>query len=252
MKMMTMQLNNDAKDAVNCFWELSGEIEAFPRSLERASILALPIAIIKFPRLALGSIESWLVRRNIQYSFNCQSRLVRGCLIAFRGKGLLFCDGSDSVDEIRFTIAHEVAHFLHDYLVPRQKAINLYGPSVTEILDGIRRPTVTERISSLLDGVKIGLNTNLMERGFKDDLNDIWKIEDMADLVALELLAPSKDVFKRTDISGLEFATRLDSITQTLILNFGLPPSIARGYGNNLLRSINKGSSWVEEIRRFK
>jgi hypothetical protein len=246
---MAMQLDNESREAVDYFWKSAGEAERFPRSLERVSILALPIAIIKLPRLALGSIESWLRVRNINYLFNCQSRPVRGCLIAFQDKGLLFCDGSDPLNEIRFTIAHEVSHFLLDYLLPRERAKQRYGQSVIEILDGKRKPTITERVSSLLEGVKMGVSTSLMEREAQRDISNIWKVEDRADRIALELLAPSKEVFAIADISDRAFTNRLDSITQSLVLNFGLPILIAQGYGDALLRSVRKGSSWTEAIR---
>ena len=244
-----MRLDNESRDAIDYFWKSAGEVEPFPRLLERVAILALPIAIIKLPRLALGGIESWFRARNINYFFNCQSRPVRGCLIASQGKGLLFCDGSDSLNEIRFTIAHEVSHFLLDYLMPRERAKQRYGQSVVEILDGKRKPTITERVGSLLEGIRMGVSTNLMEREVQYDLNNIWKIEDRADRIALELLAPSKEVFVIADVSQRVFVDRLDSITQSLILNFGLPVVIAQGYGDALLRSIRKGPAWTEAIR---
>ena len=244
-----MWLNNEAKDALGYFWELAGEVETYPRTLERSALLALPVAIVKLPHLGLGNIEYWLSSRNIDYSFGCQSRPVRGCLLAFQGKGLIFCDGSDNVDEIRFTIAHETAHFLLDHLMPRKKAIQLFGLSIMEVIDGKRNPSITERISSLLEGVSIGLVMNLMERERIEDPSGVWKLEEQADRLALELLAPSKDVFARTDTSARVFSTRLHAITQSLILNFGLPVNVAKSYGESLLRSINKGPSLVEAIR---
>jgi hypothetical protein len=244
-----MWLNNETKDALNYFWEMAGETETYPRSLERSILLALPIAIIKLPYLALGNIEYWLRFRNIDYSFDCQSRPVRGCLIAFQGKGLIFCDGSDKPDEIRFTISHEAAHFLLDHLMPRYKAIKHFGSSIIEVMDGTRKPSITERISSLLEGVNIGMVMNLMEREKQEDPGNVWRLEEQADRLALELLAPSKDVLAQSNISATDFNNRLHSITQSLILNFGLPILIAESYGENLLRSINKGPSFMEAIR---
>ena len=69
-----MWLNSEEQQAVNSFWEWSGEAEPFPRSLERPIALALPVAVIKLPHLALGGIENWLRSRQIDYSFDCDSR----------------------------------------------------------------------------------------------------------------------------------------------------------------------------------
>ena len=107
-----MWLTGEEQQIIDIFWELAGEVEPFPRSLERTIAMALPIAVIKMPRLALGSIETWLRSRQIPYSFNCKSRFVRGCLVSYGGKGFVFCDGADPYDEIRFTLAHEVGHLL--------------------------------------------------------------------------------------------------------------------------------------------
>src|SRR5689334_12264546 len=82
-----MWLTNEEQQVANSFWKMATEIEPFPRSLERAIALALPVAVIKLPRLALGSIETWMRHRQIEYSFNCTSRFVRGCLICYAGKG---------------------------------------------------------------------------------------------------------------------------------------------------------------------
>ncbi len=244
-----MWLNNESKDALENFWRMAGGFEPYPRQLEKAALLALPVAIIKLPRLALGSIESWLSFRNIHYSFGCSSRPVRGCLLAFQGKGLIFCDGTDLPDEVRFTIAHEISHFLLDHLIPRQKATKLFGISVLEILDGLRKPSISERIGSLLEGTKIGVLTNLMERDNIRNSTEVWKIEEQADRLALELLAPSNDVLAKTNIIAKDFNERLDSITQSLILNFGLPKTIARSYGEDLLKHINQGRSFIEALR---
>ena len=58
-----MWLDNASQDAIDLFWRQAGGVEPFPRKLERAVLLALPIAIIKLPRLHTNSIEKWLSNR---------------------------------------------------------------------------------------------------------------------------------------------------------------------------------------------
>ena len=40
---MPVWLDTSGQDAVRSFWELCGEVEPFPRSLERSLALALPV-----------------------------------------------------------------------------------------------------------------------------------------------------------------------------------------------------------------
>ena len=54
-------------------------------------------------------------------------RPLRGCLVADLGVGLIFLDGDDPADEQRYSLAHEVAHFLLHYLQPRQHVLDMLG-----------------------------------------------------------------------------------------------------------------------------
>src|SRR6266498_1663351 len=100
-----MWLDNASRDAVNMFWERCGAVEDFPRRLDRPIALALPIWVVKLPRLRLSAVESWLARRGVNFQFNCRDRALRGCLVARDGEGAMFVDGADPEDEQRFTLA---------------------------------------------------------------------------------------------------------------------------------------------------
>src|ERR1041384_1475609 len=117
-----MWLDGASQDAVERFWQQCGEVEPYPRSLERAVSLALPIVLVNLPHLRLQGVESWLERRGAAFRFNCRSRAVRGCLVAYRGHGLIFVDGADAEEERRFTIAPEGAHLMIDYWLGARRA----------------------------------------------------------------------------------------------------------------------------------
>jgi Zn-dependent peptidase ImmA (M78 family) len=247
-----MWLDNASESAVDLFWELCGEVEPFPRALERSVALALPVAVVKLPRLRLFAVESWINHRGIPFQFNCQSRMVRGCLVAFGGKGLVFVDSNDPEDEMRFTLAHEVAHFIVDYWRPRENAIKRFGNAIVEVLDGYRVPNVSERVHALLGSVPIGVHTDLMERNARSNaMNmDLWEIEDRADKIALALLAPPSMILSQVDLSVGVFAQRQKDVMTVLHGTFGLPEPVAKAYSWSLLTAIGKGPSWVEGIKQ--
>jgi hypothetical protein len=245
--MRIMWLTSEEQQIINSFWEKAGGLEPFPRSLERAIAFAVPVAVIKMPHLALSGIETWLKRRQIEYSFNCNSRFVRGCLVCYGGKGFIFCDGTDPVDEIRFTIAHEIAHFLIDYWYPRQKVSKKFGVGILEVFDGTRKPTVTERLYSVFESTRIGVVTNLMDR--QDASEVTWAMEDQADKIGFELLSPAIDVLKTMDFSKTLYSQRFEILSQRLVGFYGLPVHAAKIYAGGLLRSIGKGSTWTESLQ---
>ena len=245
---MPVWLDTSGQDTVRSFWKSCGEVESFPRSLERSLALALPVTLVKLPKLKLHKVEGWLQRRGVPFQFSCHNRAVRGCLVAFGGEGLIFVDGSDPDDERRFTLAHEIGHFLVDYWQPRKRAKDTLGHTITDVLDGVRPPTVSERVHALLVQMPIGVHTNLMERDTDVDSPTVWRIEDRADKVALALLAPPEEVLSRTELAAAQFEQRLFSITSVLRADFGLPCSVTRPYGRSLLTIANRGSSWLETL----
>lgn len=246
-----MWLDNASQDAVERFWQRCGEVEPFPRNLERFVSLALPLTLVKLPHLRLHVIESWIERRGASFRFNCRSRAVRGCLVAYGGQGLIFVDGADPDDERRFTIAHEAGHFLVDYLLLRETALAKFGAKIIEVFDGLRLPSVTERVHALLAGTSLGVYTNLMERDEASALarSEVWDVEDRADRVALALVAPPEEVVAATDTSAANFAQRQTIMTGVLQERFGLPEPIAAAYARSLLEEIGRGPSWVEAFR---
>jgi small subunit ribosomal protein S2 len=73
-------------------------------------------------------------------------------------------------------------------------------------------------------------------------------VEDKADKIAFELLAPANDVLKTSDFSETKYSQRFQSLVQRLVNLYGLPVHAATAYSGALLRSIGKGPSWSETL----
>ena len=230
------------------FWVQAGITESFPRSLERAVAWALPLVVVKLPRLCLPELRGWLQQRNIPFTLSLPDRWLRACLIARGGHGLIFLDGSDADDERRFSLAHEMAHFILDYLEPREKVLEFLGDAGQEVLDGRRPPTTEERLRGVLQGVHLTTFLHLMERtpaGGVERLQ-ILTAEDRADWLALELLAPKETVLARLadNHTNWRSVTVQTLVRETLRQEFGLPETVAEHYGQMLVMQQQQPTSF--------
>jgi Zn-dependent peptidase ImmA (M78 family) len=211
------------------FWQAAGGADSFPRRLEPALLWALPVAIVKLPRLRIGSARTWLQSRATDLEIDIADRRLRACLVAHRGVGIVFVDGTDPDDEQQLSLAHEVAHFLVDYLEPRERVVSHLGPTITEVLDGLRPPSRAERIDGVLNGVPLGIHRHFLTR---DGSHMSIGRESRADRVALELLAPRTEVMRRMRGSGSRDERHCHSL---LMSDFGLPSIIAESYARLLV-----------------
>ncbi len=236
--------------AVAEFWAKADEVEPFPRTLEAAISQALPLIIVKLPRLTIHAADEWLRARGRTSPFRVSNRRLRGCLIAHAGQGIIMLDGADSEAERRYTVAHELAHFILDYLEPRHRAVALLGPGIVEVLDGIRPARQDERIDAILGQVCVGIHSHLMERAAGGEIRNgqVLAAEEHADRLALELLAPADEVRVRLTQDGFP-KTRdrsIQRIEQLLIGEFGLPLDIAQEYARQIIVEIRPGLTLAE------
>lgn len=229
------------------FWSAAGGPEPPPRSLRPAIARALPLGIVLLPRLRLAAVDRWLRRQGIECQTAAPDRALRAALVARRGHGLIFLDGVDPPDEQRFSLAHELAHFLHNYWRPRTEALARLGPSILAVLDGDRPPTSNERIDAVLTGARLGLQLHLLDR--LEDGSADWRIEvaeRAADLLACELLAPAEELLASP--GAREERARQEQLRTILIDTYGLPAPIARRYAAWLCPAAPPEESLVQQL----
>lgn len=206
------------------FWQGTGLVERFPREIETAVALKLPLTLVKLPLITTEAVHTWLDTRKLRATLPEEPRELMGCLVAYRGFGVAFISGADAPEEQRLTIAHETAHFLKDYLLPRREILAAVGESIAEVLDGHRAASWAERANAVLAHVRIGVHVHLLPRRTAGHLGEshLVAIEDHADALGLELVAP------RTAVNRLAQRARAirqppSEMLRRLSGHFGLP-----------------------------
>lgn len=238
-------------EMAEAFWAASRAEEVFPRDIRRAVARSQPVAVVLLPELHVSAIETWLRRQGRSVSVGIHDRPLRACLVAQAGAGIIFVDGTDPEDEQRFSIAHEIAHFLLDYQEPRRAAVARYGAQILDVLDGHRPASDEERIAALLTGVKVQRHVHLMGRSETlSRAEEISQAELLADALALELLAPWDLVCWQMQEAGIAQDRR--DISRWLAIRFGLPEEHARRYAARLSPSTAPSSALLRYLRHVE
>ena len=235
----TILIENTAQE----FWALVGTTPSYPCDIKAAITLTLPLELYPIAGLRVKDVLDWAERIRLNCHIRGRDRRLHGCLIADRGKGTIFFDTRDHEDEQRFTLAHELAHFLLDYQAPRQRALTILGETILPVLDGDRPPALAERLHAVLDTVPLGVMSHLMERPDEGlPSNIVIDVEDRANRLALELLAPALPLENVMElaITPRGFSTRLAFLTEMLIAHYGLSGAIASSYAHYLLRQLGE------------
>jgi hypothetical protein len=212
-----------AAELAERFWAAAGPPQPFPRDLATPATVGLPVRVIGLPALRLDGVRDWLARCRVPCPSGEPDRPLRACLFTRAGVGFVFLDAADPPDERRFSLAHEVAHFLRDYDAPRRIAAARLGPGVLDVLDGLRPATVEERIHAVLRQVPVGPHVHLLRQDDDGEPRSPaeWAAEAAADRLAFELLAPAELLAGETDRVA---------IMERLGVEFGFPPGPAAAY----------------------
>ncbi len=199
----------------------------FPRDLAEDIPLALPLTVVPLPGLTPRKGREWLVSyKRADGGLVPTNDRKHGFTVAHAGAGVLFLNSEDPPGEQRFTLAHEVAHFVLDHLQPRRRAERAWGRSIGPVLDGEQEPSVAEQLCSALERIPSRPRANFMDR------NDtrmhvsglVMESEQRADRLAFELLAP------RQELLPLLNHARRKELEACLISRFGLPVKEALAY----------------------
>lgn len=208
------------------------ESNVFPRDLAEDIPLVLPLTVVPVPGLTPRKGLEWLVSHGRAHGgLVATDDRKHGFTMALAGKGVLFLNSEDPPDEQRFTLAHEVAHFVLDHHNPRARALRARGKSILPVLDGKQEPTVEEQLFSVLERMPYRTPANFMDRNDtgKPRTGQVMESEQRADRLAFELLAP------RWALQSLLSQAGQKELEAQLVSRFGLPAAEARTYARWLL-----------------
>src|SRR4051812_27409151 len=88
------------------FWERSGSSPPFPRDLEPVVLLGTPLVVISLAELAPSTIVRWLSRRGIRFPLRLEDRPLDGCIVAWRGRVMIFLEKHLGPEDRRVILAH--------------------------------------------------------------------------------------------------------------------------------------------------
>ncbi len=222
-----------AAELASAFWAKARALEPFPRNLRRSIARAVPLSVVLLPRLSVRAALGWLQNCGLVCELAGEDRPLRACLVARRGHGIALIDGADDDAQQRFSIAHELAHFLRDYWNPRRRIAKRLGGDALQVVDGQRPATEQERLQVLLRNVPLGLHLHLMERdGQGNPLTSlVVQAEEDADRLAYELLAPAEHVLGDVPANNQALVRKLREC-------YGLPAIQAARYATVLLPPV--------------
>lgn len=212
----------------------TGAPPRFPRNMALEIQLRLNITVVPLEHLTPESMSQWMQQRGRTRRPEEFPRGVHGCMVWDAGKGILFHDSLKDAAEQRFTLAHEASHFVLEDLLPRRRAVEVFGESILAVLDGEREPSTDEWVTALFERVSLKPRSNLIRRsasGYYPN-GEVAGAEQRADRLALELLAPAALVRPLLEgASETEAAERVQ-------FRFGLPGKVARTYVASLRRHL--------------
>lgn len=226
----------------------------FPRDLADEAELHLQVTTEELPGLSISAVRSRLRQRGVRVDVSDTDRAVHGCLVAVGAGGFVFLDSADGEAERRFTLAHEIAHFVLNHLIPRARVLEVFGDQIRSVLDCERAPTREERLSAVLARVPLGVQVHLLSRG-PDGAVCTWDVEEseqQADRFALELLAPAHAARASLqsalgDVEDPWDPRHDERAAEHLAEGFGVPASVARSYVPLLLGGRRR-RTLIEEL----
>lgn len=220
--------------------ELTGVARA---DFESQVAVCLPLAVVTVPRLTANRIEDWLTSRRLAVEIVRDDGGLRAALVAYGGVGVAFIDGTDEAIERRFSLAHEVGHFVAEYLAERARIDRIAGARMLQVHDGVRPASSGEKLRFAITGRPLPVR-------FWRCTGQAGRSEQLADRVAVELLAPAAALFALAgEPPARDYWMMLRARAHEAAIKFGAPPGYLERQIDALWRAAGGGPGFGDPPR---
>ena len=230
-------------------WDMAPEEARRNRDVEAALLWAAPVIVVSLAPLSLDAANRWLTERGLPHHLAGGNGPLRGLLLAWRGRGIVFVDESLEAAERRFTVAHEHGHFLLDYLEPRRR-IAEEAPDLLDVVDRRRPSTAADRARAALIRLPLDVYTHLLDRDAEGGVaSGVAAAEDDASIYAQELLAPwSRTLELARDVisTGLAYEETVATAAGAIADEFTVPAEPARARATAALDHLGRRRGFFE------
>ena len=235
----------------NWFWRRAGGRSTPPVDIGYAAVCALEVAVWPITGLTTRTAVDNLRRVGITCSDIGDERELHGCVAIGPSGGLILVETRDSDAQKRFTIAHELSHYILEVHRHRQRAKRRMGDDYVGVLYGSRQATSTERIDAWLNNVRSAPTTHFMDRAADGGYGcgPTLEAECVADRLAIELIAPRAEVSRAMpDCRKLPFRDLVHEAQRIAERQFGLPGAVADSYASRLVWTLTGGPSTADRF----
>ena len=246
---MTMDL--DQAYWANWFWKRAGGRPSPPVDIGYAATCALEVGICPIDGLTPVTAADYLRRVGIECADGVDERELDGCIAVGPHGAMILVEMRDHDAHRRFTIAHEVSHYILDVHSHRHRAERRMGRDYVGTLYGSREVTPTERIDAWLNNVRTSAITHFMDRApnGRYGCENTLESECSADRLAIEILAPCAEmVTVASDCGKLPFRDLVDAVRRIAEQRFGLPDAVAAPYASRIVWRLTGGLSTAERF----
>lgn len=230
------------------FWKRAGGRSGYPADIAYAAMCALYVYVEEVADLTPASAAAHVGPGGLWQSDCVDGRRLHGCVIVGQGGGAILVEKSDDEAEKRFTIAHEVSHYILEVARHHERAADRLGPNFTDTLYGLREATATERIDAWLNNARSDAFAHFMDRapGEGYGCSRTLEAESLADDLAVEILAPRSEL--TAAISSMGFSESLKVARSVVERRFGLPEGVAERYVGRVVWQLKGGPSTAERF----
>ena len=246
-----MSMDVAAQHWADWFWKRAGRRSEYPVNIGYAAMSALEVYVEEVAGLTTHAAVFHVRRAGISCAISHDESRLHGCVVVGRRGAVILVEKNDDEAQKRFTIAHEVAHYILEVRRHRERAADRMGRDFSDVLYGSREATPTERIDAWLSDVRSDKILHLMDRapGGGYGCARTMDAECVADELALEILAPRSDVKEALSSLGrMGFAESLSAARRIAERRYGLPGAIAGVYASRAVRRLKGGPSTAERF----